>query len=90
MSTKSGVNPFCRIGATVVGNPATGVTIAMSVNPYNRFERSAATIRRFAELPELVMTLCCCPTLAEKPFSNSLTFSPLVNHFPSKSVWTAS
>ena len=84
------MKPFWRIGATVVGKPATGVTIAMSVNPYSRFERSAATINKFAELPEFVMTLCCCPTLAAKSFSNSRTFSPLVSHFPSKSVWTAS
>ena len=62
MSTNTGVKPFCRIGATVVGKPATGVTIPMSVNPYNLFDRKAATIRRFAELPELHMTLCCCPT----------------------------
>ena len=90
MSTNTGVKPFCRIGATVVGKPATGVTIAMSVKPNSRFERSAATISRLAELPELVMTLCCCPTRAEKSFSNSRTFSPLVSHFPSSSVWIAS
>ena len=81
-STKTGTKLFWIIGLIVVGKHTTGVMIlSPSFSCFANFlDFVAVTIKRLAELPELVNTPCSFPKYLEKSISNFLPCCPKISH----------
>ena len=74
-STKIGVQPFCTMGATVVGNPAATVTTSLpgAIRRSCSFQEvRAVNASRLAADPDTVSRQCCKPKRAASAASNSV------------------
>ena len=80
-STKTGTAPYCKIGATVVGNPAatvmTSSPLQMRFSP-NKGEVKVWNASKLAEEPELTSAQCFTPMYAAKFRSNAMANRPAV------------
>ena len=89
MSTKTGSNPTCSVGLSVVGKPAIGTrTFVPFGRLCPRFDVSEAIINRFELEPELVIMPYFLPNSLGNFRSNLAQSSPMTSQ-PSSSVRTA-
>ena len=93
LSMNTGTQPFCKIGATVVGNPAAAV---MTSSPGRNWRSpslwlvSADSATRFAEEPELTRMDFLTPRNVANSFSNASPSGPSVSQKSSVAETAAS